>query len=117
MPCSCTTVLLPCIRIDCGHAVHAQGQAVPVVSGLQPQLLTVPPGFNISVYSDGLPGARTMSATVVNGSTIVYVGNGDRTGKVSGAGTVYQQTVAVVGQHHTTCSSNSSSSSSSSYAA
>jgi hypothetical protein len=45
------------------------------VKGLQPQLLTVPPGFTISVYSDGVPKARTMSAVVVNGSTIVYVGS------------------------------------------
>jgi hypothetical protein len=71
----------------CACAVHA-ADPVPVVSGLQPQLLTVPPGFNISVYSDGVPKARTMSATVVNGSTIVYVGGkepnrGKPGGKVS----------------------------------
>jgi hypothetical protein len=67
--------------------VHA-AEPVPEVRGLQPQLLAVPPGFEISVYSDGVPKARTMSATVVNGSTIVYVGsketsNRDPTGSVS----------------------------------
>jgi hypothetical protein len=67
-----------------------------VVKGLQLQLLTVPPGFNISVYQAGVPKARTISATVVNGSTIVYVGSPgsetkDPVGPVSAVQTV---------QHH-----------------
>jgi hypothetical protein len=51
------------------------------VTGLQPQLLTVPPGFDISVYNDGVPKARTMSAVVVDGSTIVYVGSKESSNK------------------------------------
>ncbi|WIA39339.1 hypothetical protein OEZ86_005451 [Tetradesmus obliquus] len=69
-------------------AVHA-AEPVPEVKGLQPQLLTVPPGFNISVYQDGLPKARTISATVVNGSTIVYVGSAGSDDGKNPVGNVY----------------------------
>ncbi|KAF6255954.1 hypothetical protein COO60DRAFT_1702581 [Scenedesmus sp. NREL 46B-D3] len=83
---ACVAVLQLLLLLCCAGAVHG-ADPVPVMTGLQPQLLTVPPGFNISVYHAGVPKARTMSATAVNGSTIVYVGSvgpgsGNNTGNV-----------------------------------
>lgn len=83
----------------CTQSVARRGDAIVIITPVfvllfavlaaqpkrpaQPQLLRVPSGFTINVFSADVPNARAIASAEVNGSTIVYVGS-TKAGNVSG---------------------------------